>query len=245
MNIPHLVVELNNKAIQCLANGDCDGSVAAISNALSSLQLCQSMAASPSSSRMNLKLNLAVKFMDAMKNNSDHNINTQMASLELNTTGSLAECSGSFSIFSHILTIPNAYELESDVTKNFERIQAMLLYNLGLTVHLQAMRSGRSEELKGALQLYEMAFSVVENSWQLMCLDDLMLLMMALLNNLGHIHATLYNMPQTQCCVDWLKGLAGHPAFLNIMQREQYSGFSMNLLVVLKQYSSQVCSPAA
>ena len=238
MNIPQLVADMNNKAIQCLLQGNCDGSVAALSSALSSLQLCHNLqSAANANSPLNLQISMAMKLLEGNPT-SDAPIGSVVLEHEC-----LSDCSGSFSVFNHALTIPNVCLLDSNVVKNYERLQSMLLYNLALTLHFQAMRSGRSEELRGALDLYEMAFSVVENSWQRLDVDDLMLLLMAILNNLGHIHSNLYNMERTQTCVDWLKALAGHPAFLKIMQRDDYAGFSMNLLVVLKQ--TPHCSPAA
>ena len=238
MNVPQLIVDLNNKAIQCLLQGNSDGSVAALSSALSSLQLCHNMQqTATANSPLNLQISMAMKLLER-----NPTCSTPMGSVVLDHS-CLSDCSGTFSIFNHALTVSNSFELDSNVAKNYERLQSMLLYNLGLTLHFQAMRSGRSEELRGALDLYEMAFSVVENAWQLFNIDDLMLLLMAILNNLGHIHSNLYNMERTQTCVDWLKALAGHPAFLKIMQRDQYSSFSMNLLVVLKQ--APHCSPAA
>lgn len=238
MNVPQLVVDLNNKAIQNLLQGNCDGSVAALTSALSSLQVCHDFQSTANANApLNLQLSMAAKLLEGRTSGD-----APIGSVVLDH-GSLSDCSGSFSIFNHTLTVPNVNGLDSNIGNNYERLQAMLLYNLGLTLHFQAMRSGRSDELQGALDLYEMAFSIVENSWQRLDVDDLMLLLMGILNNLGHIHSNLYNMERTQTCVDWLKALAGHPAFLKIMQRDQYAGFSMNLLVVLKQ--TPHCSPAA
>ena len=240
MNVTQLIVQLNNSAVQCMSEGNTEGSVAALSSALSSLQVGQN-ARTKEASNVDLRMSLALRLLG---NITSSNNPSPISSIELDHA-CLADSTCSFSIFNHMLTVSNACLLDADVSQHYERLQAMILYNLGLTLHYQSMRTGRSDELQGALDLYEMAFAVVENSWQFIDLQDLMLLLMGLLNNLGHIHSNLFNQPQTKSCIDWLQGLAGHPAFLNLIQREQYARFSMNLLVVLKQFERQHCSPAA
>jgi hypothetical protein len=122
---------------------------------------------------------------------------------------------------------------------------ATLLYNLGLALHVNAVNNGKTSELEGALTLYEMSFSVVEDSWSQFDVDDLMLLLLALFNNMGCIHSILFNSKKTKTCVEWLKMLSANPIFLRLMQKTEHAPFFLNLLVVLKQDPFLVCSPAA
>jgi hypothetical protein len=160
-----------------------------------------------------------------------------------NPAAEASESSGRFSVFSHALTISTNNTNNCEVSHNYQRFLAVILYNMGLSLHLQALKSGKSMELRGAQDLYEMSFSVVEQAWHEFDVHDLLLLLMALFNNLCHIHSTNYNVAQTETCVDWLKALAAHPTFQSLMGQDLYAPFFMNLLVVLKQ--QQCCSPAA
>jgi len=160
-----------------------------------------------------------------------------------NPAAEASESSGRFSVFSHALTISTNGAQNCEVSHNYQRFLAVILYNMGLSLHLQALNSGKSMELRGAQDLYEMSFSVVEQAWHEFDVHDLLLLLMALFNNLCHIHSTNYNVAQTETCVDWLKALAAHPTFQSLMGQDLYAPFFMNLLVVLKQ--QQCCSPAA
>ncbi|CAB9503059.1 expressed unknown protein [Seminavis robusta] len=245
MSVPAAIIDLNNRAVSSLLQGDSDAAVSSLTAAMSSLQNLrdveleeqkqQQQQAPPLSQHW-----LAEKILESLSGESP------MCSIPLSFTNSeSADGPGTFTLFNHALTISNSSSLMvSSVAKNYDRLLAMILYNMGMAFHTQAVRSGRSEELRGALQLYEMSFSVVENAWVRFDVDDLTLFLMALMNNLGHIHSSLYNAPQTQICIEWLTALAGHPAFLRLMQRDQYAPFSLNLLVVLKQQQHH-CSPAA
>lgn len=145
-----------------------------------------------------------------------------------------------FTLFHRALALPQCGVMDG----NTDRIMAMLLYNMGLSLHLQATRTGRTAELDGAVQLYEMAFTVVEDAWNKFEVDDLMLLLLALFNNMGHIHSSRFDTHKTHICLDWLRTLAANPVFQSLMKRPEYAPFFMNLLVALKQ-DTLVCSPAA
>jgi hypothetical protein len=245
MNIPNIIVDLNNRAVGCLLQDNGNGSVAALQMAISTLQSHRDM---EKAARTNFEIHATLtKEQSLLERPWDttamHSGHCHLASIPLPLLGRDSECCGTFSIFNHAFTLSKSAELVASVSNNYDRFLAMLLYNMGLSLHIQALRSGKSEELRGALDLYEMSFGVVEANWQLFHIDDLMLILMALFNNLGHINSFFYNVDQIQICIDWLRVLAGHPAFLKLLQRDQYAPFSLNILVVMKQ--TQRCSPAA
>jgi hypothetical protein len=240
MNVPNIIVDLNNRAVGCLLQDNGNGAVAALQVALSTLQTWRGIE-KVARTRRDIQVTLTQEQPLPL-----HNINighSPLASISLPLFGRDSECSGTFSIFNHAFTVSKSADLVPSASKNYDRFLAMLLYNMGLSFHIQALRSGKSDEMRGALDLYEMSFSVVEANWQLFHVDDLMLILMALFNNLGHINSMFYNTDQIQICIDWLNALAGHPAFLKLLQREQYAPFSLIVLVGTKQ--AQRCSPAA
>jgi hypothetical protein len=245
MNVPNIIVDLNNRAVRCLLQGNGNGSVAALQYALSTLQThrdIEKVARTQIEIRVTRtqEQSLAEKPFHSTVVHSGHGT---LASISLPLFGRDSECSGTFPIFNHAFTLSKSADLVASVSKNYDRFMAMLLYNMGLSLHIQALRSGKSAELRGALDLYGMSFSVVEANWELFPVDDLMLILMALLNNLGHINSIFYNTDQIQVCIDWLKALTGHPAFLKLLQMDQYASFSLNILVVMNQ--TERCSPAA
>lgn len=81
----------------------------------------------------------------------------------------------------------------------------IILYNMGLSYQLFALESGCSRQLRTAQDVYRMALSVVDG-----CLGDhltdsrLLLLLMAIFNNIGHIHSTCYEAFDTAQCMNAL-----------------------------------------
>lgn len=71
---------------------------------------------------------------------------------------------------------------------------AVLLYNMGLSCHGNAIRRGFSRELRRALQLYKMSIRIVQDDSSLHGEDMLQALLLALLNNnIGCIHSHFYD----------------------------------------------------
>lgn len=80
---------------------------------------------------------------------------------------------------------------------------ALIMYNIGLVHHVQGLKKGQSEVLKKALSWYNMslkAFLSDGNSRDTPCQRANALIPMAVLNNMGHIHATFCNFPAVVSC---------------------------------------------
>ncbi|CAB9523108.1 expressed unknown protein [Seminavis robusta] len=78
-----------------------------------------------------------------------------------------------------------------------------LFFNMAVCHHHLGLRQGKSGELQTALQLYELAFSMVEGS--ALALKDQQMLLLCLYNNMGHVHSCFSNTAATQACVDWIQ----------------------------------------
>jgi tetratricopeptide (TPR) repeat protein len=77
----------------------------------------------------------------------------------------------------------------------------VLLYNMGLAYHCQGIRNGTSRELKLALQLYKASLQVFEDERQ--CFSSLCNqadLLLALINNMGHIFSHFYDLKGMDRC---------------------------------------------
>lgn len=129
---------------------------------------------------------------------------------------------------------------------------AVLLYNIAVAHHNYAMYRrdpvAAHREFRTALVFYDLAFSTIQES----LVDDnnendedFLLLLLAVLNNLGHIHAHHYNYLETQEMLTSLQEImaalrppSGQPsAFMdhNNHNREDFLFFYMNLVVYEEQ----------
>jgi hypothetical protein len=85
-------------------------------------------------------------------------------------------------------------------TKYYIKSSFILLYNLALAHHLRAVTEPKpNKRLKRAMQLYEIAYTM-----QLQDLDLSVLQVMAISNNLGHIHTILRNETKSRQCFEHL-----------------------------------------
>ena len=237
------IVDLNNQAVRFMMQGNHDGTVSMLDTALSNLKMYQDATAIDISG-VSCHVPLHKHKQHKLKTLLDRD-NSYLCSIPLQALPSFCSCSSStnaslFSLFHRAISLPQCARMEG----NTDRMIAMLLYNMGLSVHIQATQTGKASELDGALQLYEMAFAVIEDAWGTFEVNDLMLLLLALFNNMGCIHSSRFDHDKTQLCLDWLKTLAANPIFQAIMHRPEYAPFFMNLLVALKQ-QHHVCAPAA
>ena len=85
---------------------------------------------------------------------------------------------------------------------------AMILYNFGLTCHIEGLRSNDSILLKKCLKAYHMAYiSILECSgdYGSVVVKEAFLLQMALSNNMGHIHSYFYNIQEAEACIRSLR----------------------------------------
>lgn len=115
---------------------------------------------------------------------------------------------------------------------------AIVLYNTGLSLHLKGMeddqiKQTQTQSLHLAAKFYTMALQVLEDSY---CQDgsssELLLLLLALFNNLGHIHCHLFNVPEAQRCVEWLRSLVTAKSLLLLPDmRDEHSFFCMSILI--------------
>lgn len=81
-----------------------------------------------------------------------------------------------------------------------------LFFNMAVCHHAKGMLQCQSIDLATALKLYELAFSIIDTTqssdfgW-----GDQQMILLAIYNNMGHIHATFCSTQETQLCVDFVK----------------------------------------
>ena len=124
--------------------------------------------------------------------------------------------------------------VEDDATKGSHqsktRLAAILLYNLGLSYHREGFFSGKTSDLRMALQCYREAYMVLKSAWSKSDFKEVFILLVALLNNMACIHCTMSDIKDTHQCINWMnRAIASRQR--TILSKEDYTFFSLNLSV--------------
>ena len=107
--------------------------------------------------------------------------------------------------YDRALVFLNYEDIDFTTAENRSSLSAMLLYNLAVSHHSCGIRQGCTNELDKALRFYRLAHCVLEKVKDVVGLEVHMLILMGLLNNMGHIHANCFNMEQISRCIEWLQ----------------------------------------
>jgi tetratricopeptide (TPR) repeat protein len=143
-------------------------------------------------------------------------------------------------IFRAPIFIPSYASTDHTSSMYYEKSSFMLLYNLALTHHLSALDGNNTQKrLQKALKLYELAYSIqMTEDIQLTVLHT-----MAIVNNLGMVHAALEDKEKSRQC---LQHLLSSVMFLHDCNDqdsiEQMDGFIRNVMSLILMSSS---APAA
>ena len=87
-------------------------------------------------------------------------------------------------------------------------IRVFLLYNMGLCVHLQCENALYPQALPQALNIYTTALQELERCFRQGKREDVMMLLLALFNNIAHIHAEYtYNASEVKRCIECIRSL--------------------------------------
>ena len=105
---------------------------------------------------------------------------------------------------------------------------AVFLYNLGLSFHLRAetMANTRSDDLKKALSMYNMALRFFQGMSEHEE-EQSTLLMLAIFNNMAHIHLEFYDMVAFETRISWVSEVLEEGEG---NEEQENSFFALNLL---------------
>lgn len=148
------------------------------------------------------------------------------------TIAQTGSSSTAYSIYNRALILPEGEHDESLLRVHAGQTSAILLYNLGLVYHNVGVYMGVSSALWHSLRLYEMALESIDavpGAWA-----HMEKLVMALLNNMGNIHAYLFHVENTNACMKNLQlVLSASRSLANL--DEDYIFFFLNALFTAKQ----------
>lgn len=231
------VIELNNEAIASSMKGMRQDGVVTLQRALAMISTIQEA---------------KVTIVSQRDSNSP---SIGEASLACSVPLSRPQCSKPFDdvldFFNRAITIPEFNDEQEDgfwcltCPKTLSRFQSTLLYNLGVVCHMEAVSSGSSMAFGNALQFYGGAYQVLESGSRSQGFPNASLLVvLALFNNMGHIHSCwMMNNDKTRQCIAWMQSAFAMPGVGQVLDTQDYSFFSQYISVTAS--CQLLLSPAA
>lgn len=145
---------------------------------------------------------------------------------------------GAFAIFNQALACHlEDHRRPQDALHQDTTLAAVVLYNAGLSQHLSAIHCAtfRTQRLQKALEAYSLASSLISNAadspnvlWN-GCDGGVDLVVMALLNNMAHIHSYFSDMRLATECVDAMRDVLEAP----LIGSDDYSSYMAEDLLSL------------
>jgi hypothetical protein len=193
-----MIQSTNNKAIRLLQEGEFKACIATIKQALAACILEETnddCSSSPASSYQDIQ--------------ASQGPSAVLLEGSLFSSDPLASPGNLFSVY--IV----AFALPTDELQDQDRLSTVLFYNLALANHCQALTcsigNNSTESLKSALRLYQMSFTTIQANPELVEERGFYLLLMGLINNLGHVYSH-FCMPQKALeCAEYLEILVSLP----------------------------------
>ena len=228
------VVDFNDKAVACMLRCDLQGALQTLQNALARILSIQSVPAT---------LRNGGDFGDS----STFNNHSPIASILLASDPVNSEpFDDIFILFNRALVIPHHCDFDLHCPKHQTRALATILYNTGLVYHMEAIRHGQHQTalLKHALQYYGYAYWTIESSAQQYGFEDALLLLLALFNNMGHLHAMLLDDANlTRQCLRWMQATFANPRIKRQLSPQDYQFFFQYISMVASR--QLLLAPAA
>lgn len=130
-------------------------------------------------------------------------------------------------------------EIDPSDERSMDKKSAVLLYNLALVSHWQAVQLGISNALSKALRVYSMAMQIITKA----DVPDVETLSLAIWNNMGHIHTQFFQLNEASICFSRLRLLLQNSD--DIRQRVSESDFDFFLLSAISRVWEIQLAPAA
>lgn len=125
--------------------------------------------------------------------------------------------------------------LDYQGTRGQRLTTSFVLYNLGLCFHRREITNAtmKDENLRTALKFYGKALRIIDGAFDDGRYEDMTLLLLAIFNNMGYLHAYFGDMSDTRHCILWMRRLLStHEAFMLGNSRSDFAFFYGNTLLV-------------
>ena len=124
------------------------------------------------------------------------------------------------------------------------RLAVSIMYNVGLFLHKEGLRTGQSVHLIKAVQYYTLALEMLLSAVQLR--EEDLLLELAMLNNIGHAQTALASIKEAGDCLDYMRQLIIEQSdVLFSMATEENDAGCFLILLFVSESDNLALSPAA
>lgn len=131
---------------------------------------------------------------------------------------------------------PRMFRIVGDIQQlSISKILVVLLYNLAVASHMEAItqETPNPQQLKKVLELYETAMRVAHTSWSTQDAEQLLCVLLALTNNVGHVHSHMLNFQQTRESLSLQMHLLARATEENPLDMQDYEVFFESVCVFL------------
>jgi tetratricopeptide (TPR) repeat protein len=136
-------------------------------------------------------------------------------------------CISFASIYARAVLITKNYPI-SYCDKFYNEIGAIILFNLAVISHWRGIHLCKFTELLKALRFYEMATVIIE---QYPGDLDMHHLALAVYQNMGHIHLTLYHRTEAEACFESLRHLLSHVSDIrSVLPEDDFAAFFISAM---------------
>lgn len=243
-----IVASLNNSALQLMSQGKNEEAISLLGNALSAPGAGSLLSSSSGLCQETIPLSMGSVTAD----DGDPVIRTRntddpfSASPDLQLPEKIIESaspSNFFTIYNRVVEIVDICSPKWD--KYSFHIPAILLYNSGLAWHRIAFLENCDAKYERALENYNAAHSqlIYHASLGIYHPEVCDLLLLALCNNMGHIHSHFIHLKETRLCVEALFTVFFMIGNKRVLSKEEYVFFYLNILLTVNR--TPVLAPAA
>lgn len=222
------VLEMNSCAVTSLAQGKHEASHCQLQMALEGFRNVLNQPASPMNVHDDAEMDGASLYTVAI-HDAQHKAIEQQSMV---------------TVYNRAFVLTTEDDEPASFSNNEHTVPAVLLYNMGLSHHIQAMASGNSAVLRKALQLYTMSFTLLEQASEVLNDMDIMVLL-ALANNMGVIAASqFFDRAGAETSRQMMERVLGSVDCLEVMEDEDIEFFSLNLMF-LSEHQTHAMAAAA
>jgi hypothetical protein len=142
------------------------------------------------------------------------------------------------SLYGFTVLLFDSFQYSSSAECSMDQTSAVLLYNMALIHHWKAVHFGISKALLKALKVYCMALEVINETE----VAGVEVLLLAIWNNMGHIHTQLFQLIEARVCFSKLRLILEDR---DIRRRLPESDFQFFLLSAISRVWEIHLAPAA
>ena len=151
---------------------------------------------------------------------------------------------GMFPMYDQFLLMKDLTTFDSLFACNDDIISCLLLYNIGLSLHLEGIYAGKDMLLVKATGAYDSALNLLTGMTE-PCGPDSVLLLLAIMNNLASLQEQRFNSVQANHFSKLICEILDNPEFTDMLADAAFDFFVLYLFLVPNHMMCHSSAPAA